>query len=152
MNFKFLLVWLLIFSGEHWSVQSLSRVQLFETPWTAVGFPVHHQIMKLAQTHSLRNKTRDIITDSIGFSSVQSLSGVRLFATSWIAACQASLSVHHQLSELTQTHVHRVSDTIQPSRPLSSPSTPTPNPLQHQGLFQWVNSWHEVAKVLEFQL
>ena len=62
------------------------------------------------------------------------------------------LPVHHQLPEFTQTHVHRVSDAIQPSDPLSSPSPPAPNPSQHQSLFQWVNSSHEVAKVLEFQL
>ena len=60
--------------------------------------------------------------------------------------------VHHKLPEFTQTHVHRVSDAIQLSHPLSSPSPPAPNPSQHQGLFQWVNSSHEVAKVLEFQL
>ena len=62
------------------------------------------------------------------------------------------LPVHHQLPEFTQTHVHQVSDAIQPSHPLSSPSPPAPNPSQHQSLFQWVNSSHEVAKVLEFQL
>ena len=62
------------------------------------------------------------------------------------------LPAHHQLSELTQTHVHRVGDAIQPSHPLLSPSPPAPNPSQHQGLFQWVSSSHEVAKVLEFQL
>ena len=62
------------------------------------------------------------------------------------------LPIHHQLSEFTQTHVHRVGDAIQPSHPLSSPSPLAPNPSQHQGLFQWVNSSHEVAKVLEFQL
>ena len=62
------------------------------------------------------------------------------------------LPVHHKLPESTQTHVHRVGDAIQPSHPLSSPSPPAPNPSQHQGLFQWVNSSHEVAKVLEFHL
>ena len=62
------------------------------------------------------------------------------------------LPVHHQLPEFTQTHVHRVGDAIQPSHPLLSPSSPAPNPSQHQSLFQWVNSSHEVAKVLEFQL
>ena len=62
------------------------------------------------------------------------------------------LPVHHQLPEFTQTHVHRVSDAIQPSHPLSSPSPLAPSPSQHQSLFQWVNSSHEVAKVLEFQL
>ena len=54
--------------------------------------------------------------------------------------------VHHQLPEFTQTHVHWVGDAIQPSHPLSFPSPPAPNPSQHQGLFQWVNSSHEVAK------
>ena len=62
------------------------------------------------------------------------------------------LPVHHQLLEFTQTHVHRVSDAIQPSHPLSSPSPPALYPIHHQGLFQWVNSLHEVAKVLEFEL
>ena len=62
------------------------------------------------------------------------------------------LPVHHQRPEFTQTHVHRVSDAIQPSHPLSSPSPPAPNPSQHHSLFQWVNSSHQVAKVLEFQL
>ena len=62
------------------------------------------------------------------------------------------LPVHHQLLEFTETHVYRVSDAIQPSHPLSDPSHPAPNPSQHQGLFQWVNSSHEVTKVLEFQL
>ena len=61
------------------------------------------------------------------------------------------LPVHHQLLESTQTHVHRVGDVIQPSHPLSSPSPPAPNPSQHQALFQWVSSSHQVAKVLEFQ-
>ena len=62
------------------------------------------------------------------------------------------LPVHHQLLKFTQTHVHQVSDAIQPSHPLSSPSPPASNPSQHHSLFQWVNSSHQVAKVLEFQL
>ena len=82
--------------------------------------------------------------------SVQSLSHVQLFATPWIAACQ-EFTVHHHLPEFTQTHVHRVSDAIEPSHPLLSPSPPALNPSQHQSLFQWVSSLHEVAKVLEFQ-
>ena len=60
--------------------------------------------------------------------------------------------VHHQLPELAQTHVHRVGDAIQPSHPLSSPSPLTFHLSQNQGLFQWVSSSHQVAKVLEFQL
>ena len=62
------------------------------------------------------------------------------------------LAVHHKIPEFTQTHAHRVGDAIQPSHPLSSSSPPAHNPSQHQGLFQWVNSSHEMAKVLEFQL
>ena len=78
----------------------------------------------------------------------------------WTAACLAFLwkfrspitsGILHQLPELAQTHVHRVHDTIQPSHPLSSPSPPAFNLSQHQGLFQWVSSLHQVAKVLECQ-
>ena len=68
------------------------------------------------------------------FSSIQSNSCVQLFATPWAAAHQG-LSVHHQLLELTETHVHLVSDAIQPSHPLSSPSPHALNLSQHQGLF-----------------
>ena len=60
--------------------------------------------------------------------------------------------VHHQLLELAQTHIHRVGDAIQPSYPMTSPSTSTLNLSQHQGLFQGVSSSHQVAKVLELQL
>ena len=59
---------------------------------------------------------------------------------------------YHQLSEFTQTHVHWVSDAIQPSHPLSFPSPPAFNLSQHQGVFHWVSSSYQVAKVLEFQL
>ena len=62
------------------------------------------------------------------------------------------LPVHHQLLESTQTHVHWVSDAIQPSHPLLSPSPPALNLFQHQGLFKWVSSSQQVAKVLKFQL
>ena len=84
------------------------------------------------------------------FSSVQSLS--RVWLCDPMNYSTPGLPVHHKLQEFTQTHVHRVSDAIQLSHPLSSPSPPAPNPSQHQSLFQWVNSSHEVAKVLEFQL
>ena len=84
------------------------------------------------------------------FSSVQSLSCPTLCDP--MNCSSPGLPVHPQLPEFTQTHVHRVSDAIQPSHPLSSPSPPAPNPSQNQGHFQWVNSSHEVAKVLEFQL
>ena len=86
------------------------------------------------------------------FSSVQfNCSVMSDSATPGIAALPG-LPVHHQLPESTQTHVHWVSDAIQPSHPLSSPSPPAFNLSQHQGLFQGVSSLHQVAKVLEFQL
>ena len=96
-----------------------------------------------------RGRERKILL-SKWFSSVQLLSRVRLFATPWITACQASLSLLNQLPECTQTHAHQVSDAIQPSHPLSSPSPPAPNPSQHQALFQRVNSSHQVAKYWSF--
>ena len=62
------------------------------------------------------------------------------------------LPVRHQLPEFIYTHIHQVGDAVQPSHPLLSPSPSAPNPFQRQGLFKWVNTSHEVAKVLEFQL
>ena len=86
----------------------------------------------------------------IQFSSVQSLSRVRLFVTPWIAARQASLSISDSWNSLRLTSI----ESVMPSSHLilSSPCPPAPNPSQHQSFFQWVNSSHEVAKVLEFQL
>ena len=94
-------------------------------------------------------KTKILASGPIQFSSV---------AQSHLTLCDPmnlstpGLPVHHKLPEFAQTHAHRVRDAIQPSHPLSSPSPPAPSPSQHQGLFQRVNSSHEVAKVLEFQL
>ena len=83
-------------------------------------------------------------------SSVQLLSRVRLCDPMNLST--PGLPVHHQLLECIQTQVHWVSDAIQPSHPLSSPSPPAPNPSQHQDLFQWVSSSYEMATVLEFLL
>ena len=73
-------------------------------------------------------------------------------ATPWITAHQASLSITISQSSLRPTSIKSIMPSIQPSHPLLSPSPPAPNSSQHQSLFQWVNSSHEVAKVLEFQL
>ena len=81
------------------------------------------------------------------FSSVQSLSHVRLF----VNCSTPGLPVHHQLPEFTQTHVHWVSDVIQLSHPLLSPSPAALNLSQHQGLLKCVSSSHQVAKLLEFK-
>ena len=84
-------------------------------------------------------------------SSVQMLSRVQFFATPGTAARQASLSITNAQS-LLKFMSHWVGDAIQPSHPLSSPSPPVLSPSQHQGLFKWVSSSHQVAKVFEFQL
>ena len=87
----------------------------------------------------------DLTNSSVQFSSIS-----RVQLCDPMNRSMPGLPVHHQLPEFTQTPVHGASDVIPPSHPLSSPSPPAPNPSQHQGLFQWVNSSHEVAKVLEF--
>ena len=88
---------------------------------------------------------------NLHFSSVQFSSITQSCLTLWDPMDRSTpgLPVHHQLPEFTQTHVHWVSDAIQPSHPLLPPSPPAPNPSQHQSLFQWINSSHEVAKVLD---
>ena len=82
-------------------------------------------------------------THSVQFSLV-----ARSFPTTYHST--TGFPVHHQLPEFAQTHVHWVGDAIQPSHPLSTPSPPARNLSQHQGLFKWVSSLHEVAKVWEF--
>ena len=95
------------------------------------------------------NHVSDLALPAILFSSV-----TQSCPTLWdpMNRSMPGLPAHHQLPEFTQTHLHWVGDAIQPSHPRSSLSPPAPNPSQHQSLFQWVNSSHEVAKVLEFQL
>ena len=78
--------------------------------------------------------------------SVQSLSRVPLCDT--MDCSKPGLPVHHQLPELAQTHVHRVGDAIRSCHPLSSPFPPAFSLAQHESLFQWVSSSHQVAKVL----
>ena len=105
-------------------------------------------------TYTINFNEKMMLELKIWFSSVQSLSRVWLFVTPWTAGLPCRMPafpVHYQFLEVTQTHVHWVGDAIQPSHPLSSPS-PVFNLSQHQGLFKWVSSLHQVAKVVEFQL
>ena len=121
----------------------------------------HHVICKLAEgshlhllagslplglsaSRTMRNK----------FLFIQFSSVAQLCPTLWdpMDCNTPGLPVHHQLPEFTQTHVCWVGDAIQPSHPLSAPSPPALNLSQHQDLFKWVSSSHQVAKVLEFQL
>ena len=106
--------------GKLSSVTGLEKVFSFQTQRKAMP----ENVQTTAQLHSSQ------------FSSVQSLSRGQLF----VNCSMPGLPVHHQLPEFTQTHVYQVGDAIQPSHPLSSPSPLVPNPSQHQGLFQWINS------------
>ena len=125
-------------------------------------FSISQSLLKLGHVLSSGPWTMSRSDMSVQFSSVQSLSHVRLFATPWTAAC---LPVHHQLLELTQTHVHWVSDAIQPSHLWSSPSPPAFNLSQHQvfsnesvihirwpkyGHLMWITS-HQVELQLQYQ-
>ena len=92
-------------------------------------------------------------TSSINHTKVQFSSVAQLCPILWepMDCNLPGLSVHHQLQEFSQIHAHCVGDTIQPSSPLSSPSPPALNLSQHQGLFKWISSSHQVAKPLELQ-
>ena len=108
------------------------------------------EITGFTQICQSKASRRTLLFENVQFSSVQWLSRIRLCDPTDCST--PGLPVHHQLPEFTQTHVHLVSDAIQPSHPLLSPSPPAFNLSQHQGLFKWVSSLHQVAKVLEFQL
>ena len=153
-------------------VQSLSHVGLFATPWNAA------RQASLSITNSRSSPKLMSIESVMPFSHLILCRPLLLLAPNpsehhslfqWVNSSDQitqscpplcdpmkcsmpGLPVHHQLPEFTQTHIHRVNDAIQPSHPLSSPSPLALNPSQHQSLFQWANSSHEVAKVLEFQL
>ena len=92
---------------------------------------------------------RHYFTDNIQFSSVPQSCPTLCDSMN---CSMPGLPVHHQLPAFTQTHVHWVSDAIQPFHPLSSPASPALNLSQHQSLFKWVSSSHQMAKALEFQL
>ena len=141
------------------SVQSLSCVQLFVTPWTAarqasLSNTNSQSLLKLMFIMLVMSEMTRLAVWKTQYSPVQFSS----VAQSCLTLCNPmdcstpGLPVHHQLLEPTQIHVHCIRNAIQPSYPLSSPSPPTFNLSQHQGLFQWVGSSPQVAKVLEFQL
>ena len=110
----------------------------------SLGFPFY-----LVVIHSF---THLFIQQMSQFSSVHFSGSVMSSSLQPHGLQHTGLPVHYQLAELARTHVHQVGDAIQPSLPLSSPSLPAFNLTQQQGLFQWVSSSHQVAKVLEFQL
>ena len=143
-------------------VQSLSHVWLFVTPWTAarqvsLSLTISWSLLRLIPIESVMPFNhlilcRPLLLPSIfpSISSVQFSSVTQLCLTlcNPMDHSMPGLPVHQQFPELTQTHVHLVGDAIKPSHPLSSLSPPALNLSQHQGLFQWVSSSHQV----EFQL
>ena len=132
--------------------KNIGKCQIEAFLWNSFFFYLSHLLFSSEHpTYQLMRKLKKkgpTRTSSVPFSSV---------AKSCITLCDPmnhsmpGLPVHHQLSEFTQSHVHWVGDAIEPSHPLLSPSPGTPNPSQHQSLFLWVSSSHEMAKVLEFQ-
>ena len=119
---------------------------------------LHMRLLKLESLSFLYARSHSLGEAEVGakFSSFRFRSVAQSCLTLCNPACQdcstGGFPVCHQLAELAQTHVHRVGDAIQPSHPLSSPFPSAFNLSQHQGLFKWVNSSPQVAKVLKFQL
>ena len=133
------LEWVAISFSSAWKwkvkVKSLSCVRLFATPRTAAY-----------QAPPSMGFSRQEYWNGVPLPSPKTVHQFNSVAQLCLTLCDPmnrstpGLPVHHQLPEFTQTHVHLVSDAIQPSHPLSSPFPPAPNPSQHQSLFQWVNS------------
>ena len=118
-------------------------------------FPVLHYLLELAQSHvhwvdGAINRSHPLLPPPHHHHHWVTQSCLTLYDP--MDCSTPGFPVHHQLLELAQTQVHRVGDAIQLSHPLLSPSPPAFNLSQRQGLFQWVSSSHQVAKVLEFQL
>ena len=139
------------------SVQSFSHVRLFETQWTVAhqvplsmefssknpGISCHSLLQQIFLTlHCRWFFTNWAIREFNQFSQFSSVSQSCPILCDPMNRSTPGLPAHRKLPEFTQTHAHQVSDAIQPSHPLSSPSPPAPNPSQHQGLFKWVNSSH----------
>ena len=133
--------------GHHGHISMLGQTWALKVLVWVPGSCPNWQSYQEVQEATCRKR---LLGDGFQFSSVQSFSHVLLCDS--INRSTPGLTVHQQLPESTQSHVHWVTDAIQRSHPLSYPSPPTLNLSQHQGLFKWVNSLYQVAKLLEFQL
>ena len=137
----------------NWKWSNRRRQEWIELKWTGMSeFNSDDHYTYYCGQESLRNNGVAIIVNNRVWNEFSSVAQPCPTLCDPMNRSMSVLPVHHQLPEFTQTHVHWVSDAIQPSHPLLSTSPPAPSPSQHQGLSQWVNSLHEVAKVLEFQL
>ena len=142
---------------KFWSTRTLSgswwRIQAFHNSNSHLKVQIL-SVVFLKVTSFLTSFPRKCLPTTIAWLSVQFSSVAQSCPTlcDLMNRSTPGLPVHHHLPEFTHTHVHWISDATQPSHPLSSPSPPDLNLSQHQGLFQWVSSSHQVAKGLEFQL
>ena len=125
-----------------------SSIIAWEIPWTDESGRLQFMVSQRVEKDWVTNTFTFTVLIVLLFFSHSALSNT--FQTH--ALHTPGFPVLHHFLELAQTHVHRVGDAIQPSRPLSSPSLPVFNLSQHQGLFQWISSSHRVAKRLELQL
>ena len=134
---------------EAWrgAVHGVAKIQTGLSDWTATTL-ITSLAPNTAESHWALGH-QHMNWERVQFSSVAQSCPTLCDTMGW---SMPGFSVHHQLPELTKIHAHQVGDAIQPSHPLSSPSPPAFNLSQHQGLFQWVGSSHQVTKVLEFQL
>ena len=139
-------------TGSAWSIQVTLGLLLRKRAWP--GWSVHQdwpgphfELGELSRSWSLWLQSR-----TTGMWTVQFSRSVTSNSLPPMDCNMPGFPVHHQLPELAQSYVHGVGDAIQPSHPLSLPSPPAFNLCQHLGLFQWVGSLHQVAKVLELQL
>ena len=152
-------------SGSKWvkMMQSQNVNEFsFQTPKSALRGYMNEQqdltaIVALSRLRHLCRDKRSTVVNTLTKMRIKMwFSSVQLLSCVWLCnpmdCGTPGFPVHHQLPELTQTHVHWIGDARQPSQPLSPPSPPTFNLSQDQGLFQWISSSHQVAKVLEFQL
>ena len=139
--------WPLPHPGSHTVTGSCISAQVPPFTGLLIGGPWPRPLLMVSSRPSLGGPWKHILT--LQFSSVSQSCPTHYDP---MICSTPGFSVDHQLLELAQTHVHRVSDPIQPSHALSSPSSPAFNLSHHQGLFKWVSSLHQVARVLELQL
>ena len=133
---------------HHWSQITVQNITVMKKFDVLKSHPkIWHRDMKWANT--IRKMALIDLLYTVQFSSV-----AQLCLTLWDPMDRSTpgLPVHHQLPDFTQTHVHWIGEAIQPSHLLLSPFPPSFNLSQHHGLFQWVSSLHQVAKILELQL
>ena len=153
-----------LFTFMHWRRKWQLQYSCLESPrdWGAWWAAIYGVAQSRTQLKRLSSSSSNDIVLSAGIVIPFSMRKLYLIISSIAQSCPTlcnpmdcstpGFPVHRQLLELAQTHVHQVSDAIQPSHPLSFPSPPAFNLSQHQGLFQWVSSSHQVAKVWELQL